>query len=223
MSTRFQLEPLNRNTPDAKFLADLKRVAEQLRATTVTIVQYDQHGRFSASALQRRFGSWHNALAKAGLSKVRNVNTTEEELFRNLMEVWVRLGRQPRMADLTNSTSRISADTYKRRFAGWRSAIESFVRWANGGSGLAFEEDFARDAVSLNRHRGPREPSLRVRFLVMRRDSFKCRLCGRSPATNPSVELHVDHVTAWTNGGVTVMENLQTLCTNCNLGKSNLA
>jgi HNH endonuclease len=69
--------------------------------------------------------------------------------------------------------------------------------------------------------RGPRDPSLRLRFLVMRRDSFKCRHCGRSPALHPGLELHVDHV-AWSSGGVTAAENLQTLCSNCNLGKSDL-
>jgi len=31
----------------------------------------------------------------------------------------------------------------------------------------------------------------------------------------------VDHITAWSNGGETILENLQTLCSDCNLGKSN--
>jgi 5-methylcytosine-specific restriction endonuclease McrA len=34
--------------------------------------------------------------------------------------------------------------------------------------------------------------------------------------------LHVDHKTAWANGGETVLENLQTLCSKCNIGKSDL-
>jgi 5-methylcytosine-specific restriction endonuclease McrA len=57
----------------------------------------------------------------------------------------------------------------------------------------------------------------------MRRDSFKCRCCGRSPATDPAVELNVDYIKVWAEGGLTVLENLQTLCTKCNSGKSNLS
>ncbi|MCL4507775.1 MAG: HNH endonuclease [Chloroflexi bacterium] len=36
------------------------------------------------------------------------------------------------------------------------------------------------------------------------------------------MELHVDHILAWSKGGETVLENLQTLCSVCNLGKSNV-
>ena len=56
----------------------------------------------------------------------------------------------------------------------------------------------------------------------MRQDNFKCKNCGRSPATDPTIILHVDHKTAYANGGETVLENLQTLCSKCNIGKSNL-
>ena len=225
MTNRYELEPLHRNTADADFLDDLKRVAQELQAKTVTILQYNERGQFSASALQRRFGSWHKSLEHAGLIKVRNVNTPEEELFDNLVEVWTRLGRQPRMADLTSQPSRISADTYKRRFAGWRKALEAFVRWANEGKASVeeWEADGKPPSVPKATQRGPREPSHRLKFLVMRRDNFRCRYCGRSPATDPSVELHVDHVIAWAKGGSTVFENLQTLCTKCNLGKSDLS
>jgi 5-methylcytosine-specific restriction endonuclease McrA len=56
-----------------------------------------------------------------------------------------------------------------------------------------------------------------MRFLVMRRDNFKCRICGKSPAKNPEIELHVDHVKAWAEGGETTFDNLQTLCSVCNI------
>ena len=62
----------------------------------------------------------------------------------------------------------------------------------------------------------------RLRFLTLRRDGFRCKACGRSPANEPGVELEVDHVVAWSEGGETVLENLQSLCQRCNGGKSNL-
>lgn len=60
----------------------------------------------------------------------------------------------------------------------------------------------------------------KLRYQVLKRDSFKCCACGASPAKDPSVELHIDHIIPWSKGGETVEENLQTLCSKCNLGKS---
>ena len=56
----------------------------------------------------------------------------------------------------------------------------------------------------------------------MARDNFKCRICGKSPATDPKITLHIDHIIPWSKGGETIFENLQTLCSECNLGKSDL-
>jgi len=66
-----------------------------------------------------------------------------------------------------------------------------------------------------------RDPSLRLRWKVLQRDNFKCCACGASPAITLGIELHVDHIKAWSNSGETVLDNLQTLCSKCNLGKSN--
>lgn len=59
----------------------------------------------------------------------------------------------------------------------------------------------------------------KLRYQVLKRDCFKCCICGASPAKDSSVELHVDHIIPWSKGGETVMDNLQTLCSRCNLGK----
>ena len=72
------------------------------------------------------------------------------------------------------------------------------------------------------KHKTKRDINLRLRFKVMARDHFKCCNCGKSPATDPSVVLHIDHIYPYSKGGETIMENLQTLCSDCNLGKSDL-
>lgn len=59
----------------------------------------------------------------------------------------------------------------------------------------------------------------KLRYQVLKRDNFKCCACGASPAKDPAVELHIDHILPWSKGGETVLENLQTLCSKCNLGK----
>jgi hypothetical protein len=220
MSARYELEPHHRNVPDEEFLDDLKRVAAELRTGTVTIDQYNERGRFHASSLARRFGSWLRSLERAGLAKSRNLHISEEDLFGNLVEVWAHLGRQPKYADLTSLTSRFSSGTYEKRFGGWRKALEAFVRWANEGENPSPRTPSGADRPA---RRTLRNINYRLKFLVMRRDNFKCRITGRSPATDPTVILEVDHVVPWDKGGETVMENLQTLAKDINIGKSNLS
>lgn len=57
-----------------------------------------------------------------------------------------------------------------------------------------------------------------IRVDVFRRDGYTCRFCGARP---PAVVLHVDHIVPVSRGGLTEMDNLQTLCASCNLGKGN--
>jgi len=219
MSNRYELDPLHRNTPDAEFLDDLNRVAKSLEVPTVTISQYNEHGRFHASTIQRRFGSWRLSLERANLDQPVYANYSDEQLFDNLVEVWTHIGRQPRLAEITSRTSSISGDTYRRRFGSWRKALEAFVLWANQTEQMPPLEI---EAQTAQRHRTPRRINDRLRFLVMRRDNFKCRITGRSPATDPSVVLEVDHIIPWDKGGETEFDNLQTLAKNVNIGKSNL-
>jgi hypothetical protein len=72
-----------------------------------------------------------------------------------------------------------------------------------------------------NLHRTQRSPAMRMRFDVLKRDNFKCCACGASPSKDPAVELHIDHIIPWSKGGESTRENLQTLCSKCNFGKSN--
>ena len=220
MVPRFELEPHHRNVPDDEFLADLVRVSSELAKPTVTIDQYNERGKFHSSSLARRFGSWLKALERAGLAKSRKLHISNDELFQNMAEVWSRLGKQPKYSDLTSQTSQFSSGTYEKRFGGWRKALEAFVAWANEGEVHAIEPS---PSQRTPRHRTQRNINYRLQFLVMRRDNFKCRITGRSPATDPSVILVVDHVVPWDKGGETVMENLQTLAKEINIGKSNLS
>lgn len=68
---------------------------------------------------------------------------------------------------------------------------------------------------SVQYQRKAMTPSLR--YDIMKRDGFRCCLCGRS--ANDGVRLHIDHIVPVSKGGKTVRENLRTLCQDCNLGK----
>ena len=58
-----------------------------------------------------------------------------------------------------------------------------------------------------------------MRYDVLRRDGFRCVLCGMS--SKDGAMLHVDHIIPVSKGGKSVMSNLRTLCEKCNIGKSN--
>lgn len=202
-----------------ELIADLQRVARLLNADTVPQKKYGVLGVFDYSTAINRFGSWNNALRLAGLSISNEVNISDERLFDNLLTLWQHLGRQPRRSELSAPPSTISQTPYNRRFGSWAAALEAFVNYAND-SGV--ESPAVQSEAKVARRTTGREPSLRLRWSVLLRDRFTCCACGRSPALNPSVELHIDHIKPWSRGGETVLENLQTLCSVCNIGKSNL-
>lgn len=58
-----------------------------------------------------------------------------------------------------------------------------------------------------------------LRYDVLKRDNYRCKICGAS--AEDGAVLHVDHIIPVSKGGKTELNNLQTLCDRCNLGKSN--
>lgn len=215
-------------SPD-QFIPDLERVAKLLGKSSVTTDEYQEHGRFAPSTVANHFGTWFAALDAAGLDRTRTLHVTNEEYFENLEHMWVHLGRQPRYSDVQKPFSRYSAGAYDNRFGSWRKALEAFVAFIDRESNsttesvppnLVKKEVPAVLAVQPERSRSI---SWRLRFLVMRRDDFKCQCCGNSPALSPGLVLHVDHFHPWSKGGATAPDNLQTLCEKCNIGKSDLS
>ena len=73
---------------------------------------------------------------------------------------------------------------------------------------------------TTNIKKSTRAISDKLRYQVLKRDNFKCCACVASPAKDPSVELHIDHIIPWSKGGESTLKNLQTLCSKCNIGKS---
>jgi len=218
IKVKFKLELRRSNIPEEELIADLKRVARKLKKNSLTCYEYEKYGKFSQNPFHRRFGSWSSALQKAGLRKTRNFGIPDTELFENLKKVWTKLRRQPRKADMRKPLSRYSPDAYIYRFGNWTNALKMFVELADKG-GL---KKLKNDCLGFQWHKTRKDVSFRLRIFVLQRDNYRCRLCGRSPVTDPDVSLHIDHIKPRSCGGETVPENLQTLCSECNLGKSNL-
>ena len=131
--------------------------------------------------------------------------------------------------------SRYALDTFTRRFGGWRNALQAFLEYVDKDEDeklpieikpqekeiLLKMEPEALEGFKFPTKKTTRNINLKIRFTVLQRDKFRCCSCGASPAKNPEIELHVDHIVPWSKGGETEIQNLQTLCSKCNLGKSN--
>lgn len=81
------------------------------------------------------------------------------------------------------------------------------------------EEKIRKESEDYRRSVERAKLTLSLRYDVLKRDNFRCVLCGRSSA-NSGVELEVDHIIPVSKGGETEMYNLRTLCRDCNRGKS---
>ncbi|WP_295455657.1 HNH endonuclease [uncultured Thiodictyon sp.] len=58
-----------------------------------------------------------------------------------------------------------------------------------------------------------------IRWQVFQRDQWKCVSCGRG--SQHDAILHVDHIIPRSKGGSDALDNYQTLCDVCNIGKGN--
>ncbi|MBQ9106342.1 MAG: HNH endonuclease [Clostridia bacterium] len=214
---KFEYTDYHKKISNEDLIDNLKITAQKLNTSSLSMKEYDENGQYSSSAVTRRFGTWNKALALANL-EYRNKTFSNIELFENIEKVWIQIGKQPTRRNMDNTLiSSISSGAYLRRFGRWSTALKLFVAFVNEQG-----TDFAYDCKIESNHKTKREINLRMRFKVMQRDNFKCCACGTSPAKDSSVELHVDHIIPWSKGGETTLDNLQTLCSKCNLGKSNL-
>lgn len=58
-----------------------------------------------------------------------------------------------------------------------------------------------------------------LRYSILKRDNYECRICGLSNRKEPNLLLEVDHIIPLSKGGTTTESNLQTLCWKCNRRK----
>ena len=85
--------------------------------------------------------------------------------------------------------------------------------------GSAVDLDAAEPApLDFNSKSERQKMDQKLRYKILKRDGFKCLLCGRTPQDD-GVTLEVDHIDPVANGGKTVDENLRSLCKQCNRGK----
>lgn len=65
-----------------------------------------------------------------------------------------------------------------------------------------------------------RAPTPKHRMRILKRDDYRCKICGRRPSDYVDLELHLHHIRPWASGGITHDDNLITLCHTCHNGLS---
>jgi hypothetical protein len=222
-----------RDLRDEDLLAELRRIAQALGRSDLTIDDINSHSIVGQGIFRKRFGTTRIAMERAGLTvRPQSRRYTDDECFENLFEVWKHYGRRPSFSEINRSPSKVGGEAYIGRFGTWMKALAAFVERVNA------EPDSATSQIAIPSSRevspgvelpGPlngirderRDVPLGLRFRVLNRDRFKCVLCGDHPAKNLLCDLHVDHITPWSKGGKTEFENLRTLCAQCNVGRGN--
>lgn len=214
---KFEIDVLD-DYSDNAIADELKRIAKKLGKSTVSKNDIETHGKLSYSVVNKRFGSLRKALEFSGLTPQRYMNATDSELLKILVDLWEttleKEGRTPQRKDLSTYGFPISGDTYARRFGSWKKAL---IRAYESVTKEHLDEDGPIEGEPEKAEaRKSRTLSLRKRFFVLKRDGFTCKMCG---ANGPGVKLEVDHIVPVAEGGSDSLDNLQTLCFECNRGK----
>ena len=209
---KFVLEKEYKKISNEDILNDVKRVLIYLNKETLFEREYHLYGKYGRKAIRNHFKSWTNVLNELNLPvKRNNSKLSKEEIFEIIEDLWTKKGSQPtiREFETTHHTKKIIISN----FGTWMQCLKEFIEYKNRTQNTV-------NSIKVINHKTKREPSVSLRYDVLKRDNYKCVICGRSPANDPSIILHVDHIIPYSKGGETAMNNLQTLCQHCNLGKS---
>lgn len=214
-----------------QIIEDIRNTANRLGKSTITSTEYELHGMFTRQQVKRACKSWSNAMCDANLQPTgfNTAGISENLLLEEIANVWLKIGKQPTTADFRqNKLFKYGLTTYTRRFGSWRNALLRLIEVMNENEEIQpiaqqtqSNDQTIKQITQSHKHNTPRDVNYRLRYLVMMRDQCRCKCCGKSPATDPGVELEIDHIVPWSKGGETTLENLQTLCKQCNRGKSN--
>ena len=209
---------------DESIFSELRRIQSHLGKETLTIEDVEKNGRLSYAVIKKRFGGLRTALIHAGIkTTIAQKHPSTDQLLEDLEVVWdatlTHEGRRPYRRDLGKHGARYSSATYERHFGSWIKACEALLEW-NGSTRSSVSSPVTVSENGAPRRKQKRPIPLRIRYAILMRDRFTCKVCGRSPSTTPGLQVDIDHIHPESKGGSLDHSNLRCLCSDCNVGKS---
>jgi hypothetical protein len=157
---------------------------------------------------QNEYETLKSTLAGTSYDKVRGRTFLSEERY-NRLELRMCNRRKPTAGTDASIVCKVSYTTLKgtKNYSAQRriemSAIFSRIKMQNEAEQSI---TYQRSLMTSSK-----------RYDIMKRDNFRCKLCGRN--ADEGVKLEVDHIIPVSKGGKSVDSNLRTLCRECNQGK----
>ena len=215
---KFEIKLKNVGVTNDSLVKEIKLLARKLKKKTLTKAEFDAHSKYGSHLVVRKIG-WNKAKEKAGLQIDKPMNTTTEQLLKNLFQVWLNIGRQPGRDDMKRPISIYSHRPYVDRFGSWTDALVAFGKSIKKNK-LDYEKIKMIEAKQPFKHKTPRTISAELRMKVLSRDKFTCPYCPKSDHGKPGKVYVIDHIFPWAKGGETTLDNLQVMCRSHNLSKS---
>ena len=206
-------------------IVELKKVSEKVGSKSFTAKEFENISNISRTIFSIKFGSFNKMMKEIGfIAPLKSRKYKDDERFENLLKVWTFYGRQPNYGEMKKEPSEVGPKAYVIRWGSWRNALIAFLEKIN----TVVTDENPKENINKkspdnkinSAKEDKRDISIGLRFDIFKRDNFKCVLCGRSPSSTFGVELQVDHIIPFSKGGKTEKNNLQTLCNQCNIGKS---
>jgi hypothetical protein len=216
---QFKVDRFKSHHSKAEIIASLKKYGEQSGLTTFEMREYDKWPEriVCSDTVCRCLGSWGKALREAGFRTKRGLKLDPKEMVIAFKQCWKEQQSVPSHGQLNDYLSRhnfpFRLKTYMNFFGGLGRLAQLIEKVEDG----QLPESVLYQRIEREKKR--RSISLKDRTAILKRDGYRCVKCGASPKKDPSVTLHVDHIVPDKKGGTSGLDNLQTLCFDCNEGK----
>ena len=170
---------------------------------------------FNAQKNQILYEEYNRQLAQIEPTSTKRIKSTKTlmsvEAYRKIEEemYWDEIQHPvltPIVIVVTSYTSAKGRNTYRKEARFEISDLKNVLKAAEKQHDYAQSREYQRSLMT---------PTLR--YAVLKRDQFRCQICGASQADG--VKLEVDHIMPISKGGKTEMSNLRALCERCNRGK----
>jgi hypothetical protein len=193
---------VNKNVSRERLISGLQKFAKEL-GRTPTKREMEEDGPWNSTTYQKHFGSWNNALNKAGLSVNKEFDISRERLISDLQEFAKELGKAPTKGKMKEGGP-WDSKTYQKYFGSWNNALDQAGLEINR---LPISElaGTGEDYYGENWYKKRRE--------TVERDVHACRVCGNDGS------VHVHHIKPRRKfddvSNSNTLDNLITLCPSC--------